>query len=287
MATQWWFVDLASFFSELGSTWWCLETRKDPRWFPHHVAHCPVLSSPCPPSDMPHPSPCSLCPGWGSSNCSSLHLGCFYPRSLHDLLLFANQAPVPWQDSLQHSAKTISQFLSARLNHLTAFYSFPGMYHSLKLFWSSIVCSLLSASPTRMQPLWESGNVGLWAGMSWSLEHPQRALNSQCRSAERQPPMGEELMCPLSQRSFREGGADSLAQGNEQEEQRSELNNSNSITGSYEKLLQHRKLSLVLGDDLAGWVGGGREDQEEEDTRTLTADLWCCTAEANRALRSD
>ena len=65
---------------------------------------------------------------------------------------------------------------SAPLNHLTAFYSLPGMYHSLKLFWSSIVCSLLSASPTRMQPLWESGNVGLWAGMSWSLEHPSACL---------------------------------------------------------------------------------------------------------------
>ena len=94
---------------------------------------------------------------------------------------------------------------SAPLNHLTAFYSLPGMYHSLKLFWSSIVCSLLSASPTRMQPLWESGNVGLWAGMSWSLDHPSVCLKFPVQKCWEAPTHGKGAHVPTFTEELQRG----------------------------------------------------------------------------------
>ena len=48
----------------------------------------------------------------------------------------------------------------------------------------------------------------------------------------------------------------------------------------------HRKLSLVLCDNLEGWDGvrGVREVQEEGDICVLMADSYCCTAKTNTTL---
>ena len=48
--------------------------------------------------------------------------------------------------------------------------------------------------------------------------------------------------------------------------------------------MQHRESSLVLCDDLEGWDGEGRAIQEGGDICTVTADLHCCMAEANKTL---
>ena len=45
---------------------------------------------------------------------------------------------------------------------------------------------------------------------------------------------------------------------------------------------QHRELSLVLCDDLEGWVeGGGKEIQEGGGICKHIGDSLCCTAETN------
>ena len=53
------------------------------------------------------------------------------------------------------------------------------------------------------------------------------------------------------------------------------------------KLLNKTELSLVRGDNLEGWDGGGgsgREAQEGRNIYILTAVSHCCTAETNVTL---
>ena len=55
----------------------------------------------------------------------------------------------------------------------------------------------------------------------------------------------------------------------------------------WEAAAEDRVLSSALCDYLEGWVGGGREVQEEGDVYICIADSLCCTAETNSTLKSN